>query len=367
VLDAKVVGDCYNYLVKWKGFPASQATWETADIFATPEEAAQWWGQPAIEQDEVRKGKGEWWLLLRWETQGQHAHEVWHEATEVQQLYPTLLEEWGQGAFERRKAHVWEHGGSITESYTLPADVLADALSPTWVTVSTQYSQMIWGLYLECISADRTRNPQFKIRLPEYVFMRWLAHCGGDLLTKLVVKFVAESEEQEQNADTGVDVNEGDSAPEPPPNQLAAGQSINVEDLAAFLDLHRQANHPATQQTTAQLQETQDAPPTAQRRKVWKQVVSIEWPSVAAATTLMAGHNPHKPVAVKVSHNSLSWKWYLVSIGDVKAEYDGHCLSFTSFPIHAYQSKISNGRAYCDFKHPIYTATKRRRVDQTSS
>ena len=96
-------------------------------------------------------------------------------------------------------------------------------------------------------------------------------------------------------------------------------------------------------------------------------MVSIEWPSVAAATTLMADHNPHKPVAVKVSHNSLSWKWYLVSIGDVKAEYDGHCLSFTSFPIHAYQSKASNGRAYCDFKHPIYTATKRRRVDQTLS
>ena len=47
------------------------------------------------------------------------------------------------------------------------------------------------------------------------------------------------------------------------------------------------------------------------------------------------------------------------------AEYDGTTLTFTSFPIEAYQSKITNGRATPDYMQPILTTTKRRRVDTT--
>ena len=77
----------------------------------------------------------------------------------------------------------------------------------------------------------------------------------------------------------------------------------------------------------------------------------------------MGGHNPHRPVAIKPSNTSISWKWYRVAIGDVKAEYDGCTLTFTSFPIEAYQSKLVNGRSVPDYTRPILTTTKRRRVD----
>ena len=79
----------------------------------------------------------------------------------------------------------------------------------------------------------------------------------------------------------------------------------------------------------------------------------------------MGGQNPHKPVAVKPAATSISWKWYRVVVGDVKAEYDGTTLTFTSFPIEAYQSKITNSRTTPDYTQPILTTTKRRRVDTT--
>ena len=100
-----------------------------------------------------------------------------------------------------------------------------------------------------------------------------------------------------------------------------------------------------------------------ERKRVWKQVCALCWDTIEAATALMGGHNPHRPIAVKPSNSNRSWKWYRVTIGDVKAEHDGHTLSFTSFPIEAYQSKVAHGRAYADFTRPLMTRTQRQRVD----
>ena len=369
VLDARIAAasECYEYLVTWKGFPLTQASGEAADkIFTEADEAAQWWGEAAIEKEEIRKGGGgEWWLLLRWETEGTHAHKVWYHSSDVEQQFPLLLQQWGEKAAERRKAQVWECGGSFTEDFTLPLDVQRDALQPTWLQVSQQYNSMLWDLYLECIKSDCTRNPQFRITLPEYVFLRWLASCGGDLMVKLVVKFVIQNEEEDES-DTRVDVQEGDSAPQVQAHRLAPGQVVDVDGLVAFLHHNRQSNHPAAQQSTAQLSNQPNAPQSVAKIKVWKQVHYIEWPSIRAATTLMGGHNPHKPVAVKVQSNSMSWKWYRVTMGEIRAEYDGNCLTWTSFPIEAYQSKLTGNRCTCDFAHPIMTTTKRRRVDPSS-
>ena len=215
---------------------------------------------------------------------------------------------------------------------------------------------MIWQLYLECISADRARNPQFKIRMPELVFLRWMCACCGQPMLKLVVKYVKENEEMETQP---VDVNTEATAPQP--KRQVPSRSIHVGDLPRAPAQSEDVNDSAT--TAAELATVQDAPPSANRKQVYKQVWSMEWDTVQAGITLMGGHNPHRPVAIKPSNTSISWKWYRVAIGDVKAEYDGCTLTFTSFPIEAYQSKLVNGRSVPDYTRPILTTTKRRRVD----
>ena len=69
VLDYRLNGDSFDYLVSWVGYPQSQSTWEPPDIFEDPADATQWWGTPTIEEEEIKRN-GDWWLKLRWETQG---------------------------------------------------------------------------------------------------------------------------------------------------------------------------------------------------------------------------------------------------------------------------------------------------------
>ena len=166
VVDARETnGDEYQYLVKWQGFPDSQNEWKGADIF-TPEEAAAWWGEPTIDDDELRRN-GDWWIKLRYETKGIHAHEFWHLSSSVQEEHPHLMESWGVNLAERRKSNVWEEGGTYEEPVEAPACILQDLQAVVWCEVVDGYNAMLWNLYQECISSDRTRNPQYKIRMPQ--------------------------------------------------------------------------------------------------------------------------------------------------------------------------------------------------------
>ena len=344
----------FEYLVKWRGYPSSQATWESAIIMSAAD-AAAWWGQPTIEKDQLHPS-GEYKFLLRWETAGATAYEAWYISADVAEMYPEQYSAWGDGALDRHRDFVWLNGGTHSDPYVSEPKVLADCAQPVWQSIIVSYCSMIWNLYLECIKADRARNPAFKIRMPELVFKRWMASVCEQPMTKLVVKYVKENEEME-NQPVEVSMEASASLPK----QQVPSRSINIDDLP----LHPVQSACVELTTAAELGTLPDAPLNVKTKQVFKQVWAMEWDSIQAATTLMGGHNPHKPVAVKPAATSISWKWYRVVVGDVKAEYDGTTLTFTSFPIEAYQSKITNGRATPDYTQPILTTTKRRRVDTT--
>jgi hypothetical protein len=219
----------------------------------------------------------------------------------------------------------------------------------------------MWDLYMECIKSDRTRNPKFMIRMPEVCFWRWVHWCDGDVWLKLVVKFVTTEEVAMQ--DGGVSVNHGDGAPLQQGMVLAPGQSLNVSDLPSG---PAQSNDPIAQQSAASMELVSNAPAERPRNRVFKQVYQVHWSDIASAKKLMSGHNPHHTTAVKPANSSLSWKWYRVTIGDIKAEFDGCALSFTSFPIEAYQSKTIGDKQYPDKQHPLETRTFRQ-IDPSSN
>ena len=360
-LDYKLVsnGTEYEYLIKWAGYPESQATWEKPNIL-TAEQAAMFWGAPTIDSDEMRRG--EWWICVRWETTGRHAHEMWYHSSDVETEYPELLEAWGVNEQDRRKAAVWEDGGTHEEECP-PSRVYLE-LDATWTSVCEGYSTLMHHLYMECIKSDRTRAPKFLLRIPDVCFWRWVYYTKGDVWRKLVVKFVPDDEQQQ--TDGGVDVNDGDSAPAPQQMpMLAPGQGLSAHDLPT---VPVQSNDPTVQQiSAADLANMANAPGDVPRRRVYKQVYQVYWSDIESACKLMGGFNPHKCTAVKPSNSTISWKWYRVTIGDIKAEYDGSTLTFTQFPIECYQSKTTqSGRQVPDKQHPLLTTTRRRRLDPSA-
>ena len=306
----------------------------------------------------MRRGQ-QWWILLRWETTGRHAHEIWHHSADVETECPQALAAWGVTQAQRRKSQVWFHGGTHEEE--CPPTHEHTTLDTTWIQVCEGYSKLMHNLYLECIKSDRTRQPKFIIRLPDVCFWRWVYYSRGDVWQKLVVRYV--SAEEEQQADGGVDVNNGDDAPMPGGMVLAPGQALNVGDLPMGPIA---SDHPIAQQPAEEMAKAPNAPIDTPRRRVFKQVYQIYWSDIESATALMGGNNPHKLTAVKPSGGNHSWKWYRVSIGDIKAEYDGNVLTFTQFPIEAYQSKIVGNRQVADKSHPLLTTTRRRQLDPSA-
>ena len=57
----------FECLVKWRGFPESQATHQAASIL-TADEAKEWWGPPTVVKDAIGRADGEHKMYLRWET-----------------------------------------------------------------------------------------------------------------------------------------------------------------------------------------------------------------------------------------------------------------------------------------------------------
>ena len=214
--------------------------------------------------------------MLRWETKGVHAHEMWYKSSEVAEIYPAALEAWGQNEQQRRRQWVWDNGGTHEEE-CVPQDSHLQS-DDTWHQVCEGYSKLMWDLYMECIKSDRTRNPKFMIRMPEVCFWRWVHWCDGDVWLKLVVKFVTTEEVAMQ--DGGVSVNHGDGAPLQQGMVLAPGQSLNVSDLPSG---PAQSNDPIAQQSAASMELVSNAPAERPRNRVFKQVYQVHWSDIASA------------------------------------------------------------------------------------